>query len=322
MNRNTQFLLKKAASILCLIVATCLFLSGWVAVRSNKDTKEIKSEMKDFGRELKDMDKEIDELQDRFDDLDVDISAKALYKKMLKLYNMIEDLALSPTEISGLLPVVKSLGKMVEELEDNRMANYVLGYNMRNAIELMQEAKGALILFTFFLVVTIVVGILYVVLHLLNKKGAGYTVIVLQSIWLFATIGVSAFINFVAMDELDIKIVRVTPAPYIALLLVIASCVIWHFAWKDYSSLKTQGSLQETPLNVAALKEKAAGFVAKMPDLKAKAAALGEKAQTPKSFAPDSMTQNWMFCPQCGEKMEQGSAFCTSCGCKLDQIQN
>lgn len=312
MNLKTKFLLKKIAACLCLVIAILLFFTGWIGVRQNKYTKEIKSELRELDDELEMMEEECEELQEELEDLademdeELNISVEDMYKSVEKLYNTIEDLALSPKEIVGFLPLISKLANIVEEFEDADIPYYMLPMSgLEDFVETMVAIKGVLILLTVLFVAAIALDIMYIVFHILNKKGAGFGAIPLHVIWLLIGAFPVFVTNMAMMEEFDVKILRLSPAPFIAIVLVVASTIIWYYASKDLTILNIQGEKADPLVNVDALKEKTSGLKDKMSDLTGKVVST-TSAETVK-------------CPQCGKECAKGSSFCTGCGNKLEQ---
>ena len=69
MNLKTKFLLKKITSILCLVVAIALFFTGWISVRTNDYTKQLKKELRELDNELEELEEECEEMQEQMEDM-------------------------------------------------------------------------------------------------------------------------------------------------------------------------------------------------------------------------------------------------------------
>ena len=125
MNLKTKYLIEKIGSCLCLAIAVMLLFSGWITIRSGEYRREIRREIKNFGSEFEEVEKDdIEEAQEELDDMGIDINVNSIYKSVNKLYKSVKDVALSPKEIIGILPVVNKLSKMMEELEDSPMGGF------------------------------------------------------------------------------------------------------------------------------------------------------------------------------------------------------
>ena len=299
MNLKTKYLIEKVASCLCLAIAVMLLFSGWITIKSGEYRKEIRKEIKNIGQEIKDVDMDdMEEMQEELDDLGIDISLKSIFKSVKKLYDAVEDVALSPKEMIGVLPVVNKLSNIMEELEENDMGGFgMMPMGIDSVVEAIEEYKLGLTVLAIFFYATVILEIALIVLHILNKKAAGYSAVAVQLIWLVLALVTVMKANSWAMDEFDEKILKVTAAPYFALILVIAACVLWYLANKDYQTLG--GAVAAAP--VSGQKE--------MPSFMANVASSVGLAQ--------------VRCSQCGSLVKEGSAFCSQCGNKIEeQVKN
>ena len=129
-----------------------------------------------------------------------------------------------------------------EEFEDADIPYYMLPMSgLEDFVETMVAIKGVLILLTVLFVAAIALDIMYIVFHILNKKGAGFGAIPLHVIWLLIGAFPVFVTNMAMMEEFDVKILRLSPAPFIAIVLVVASTIIWYYASKDLTILNIQG---------------------------------------------------------------------------------
>ena len=317
MNLKTKFLLKKITSILCLVVAIALFFTGWISVRTNDYTKQLKKELRELDNELEELEEECEEMQEQMEDMademDIELtfSVEDSYESAKMLYETIEDLALSPKEIVSFLPLMNKLSKMIEEFEESELPYYLMPTaGMEDFVEAMEQVKGVFIAFMILLVATIALQVMYIIFHILNKKGAGFAIIPFQAIWFLIGTGSVLIVNVAMQEEIGVKILKATPAVYIALILVIASGVIWRYAMKDLTILNIQGEKAKPIVDAEALKEKAAVLKGKAADLTGKVSDLtGKMVGTAQTVA----------CPHCGNACAEGALFCTGCGNKLTQ---
>lgn len=326
MNLKTKFLLKKIAACLCLIIAMSLFFTGWISVRQNDFTRELKSELRELDDELEMMEEECEELQEELEDLademdeELNISVEDIYKSVEKLYNMIEDLALSPKEIIGVLPMISKLANIIEEFEDSDLPYYMLPMSgFEDFVETMEEIKGVLIALTVLFVAALALDIMYIVFHILNKKGAGFGAIPLHVIWLLIGGFPVLVSNMAMMEEYNTKVLSLSPAPYIALALVIASCIIWRYAMKDLTILNIQGDKADPLVDMDALKGKASELKDKTSGLKDKMSDIGGKMSDMTGKIMNQTSVGTVSCPSCGKECAKGSLFCAGCGSKLEQ---
>ncbi|MBE5853555.1 MAG: zinc-ribbon domain-containing protein [Lachnospiraceae bacterium] len=328
MNLKTKFLLKKIASILCLLVAGMLFFTSWISVRTNEFTKELKTQLRELDDELEMLEEECEEMQDELEevaeelDIEVTFSIEDSYESMEMLYKTVQDLALSPKEIISFLPLMNKLSKLIEEFEESELPYYLMPTaGMDDFVEMMTEVKGVFIGLMLLLVVTIALEVMYILFHIMNKKGAGFAIIPFQAIWFIIVNGFVLLINVVAQEELGAKVIKTTPAVYISLVLVIASCIIWRYAMKDMTILQAQGESAQSAVDVSALKDKAANMKDKVSGLSDKVSALGEKMTGAMNNTPSTASAETVTCPQCGKACEKGALFCMGCGTKLQQTE-
>lgn len=313
MNSKTKYLLEKLISCVCLFVAAALFFSGWISVRSNDYTKALKSELRELDEELEELEEECEEMQDELDDMDIDVSVEGLYKSVEKLYHTVKDLALSPKEIVGILPMINRLGNMMEEIEDNDLGTYFMPSEMREFVELFEEAKAVLVVLMILFVVAIAVEILYIVLHIMGKKNAGYATIALQAVWLLIGAFPVAMLNAISKEELGMKFFKLTPAPFFALVLVIVACVVWNMAYKAQAALGIQETnIGNVSLNMEQLKGATSG-------LKGAVSTLGGKVSDMTGKVMSQTAAETITCPKCGKQCAKGTMFCAGCGNKLEQ---
>jgi len=313
MNLKTKYLLAKLISCLCLLMAILLFFSGWISVRKNDYTDLIEEEMDNLDDELDELEDEFDEIQDNLDDMDIDVSVKKAYKSIENLYKTVKDLALSPKEIVGMLPMINGLSDIIEEFEDNDMTAYFIPYELRDIVETLEEVKAVFVVLMILFVAAIAVEILYIVLHILGKKNAGYATIAFQAVWLLIGAFPVVILNAASKEELGMKFFRLTPAPFFALVFAIVACVVWNLAYKTQLALGIQETnIGNVPLNMDQFKDAASG-------LKGAVSTLGGKVSDMTGKVMSQTSAETITCPKCGKQCAKGTMFCAGCGNKLEQ---
>lgn len=330
MNLKTKYLIEKTVSCLCLAIAVMLLFSGWITIRSGEYRREIRREIKNLGSEFEEVEKDdIEEAQEELDDMGIDINVNSIYKSVNKLYKSVKDVALSPKEIIGILPVVNKLSKMMEELEDSPMGGFgMMSGDIEEIVELIEEYKIGLIFLSLFFYVTILLEVALIVLHILNKKFAGVAgilAVVLNFVWVIIANVPVFIVNAWAMDEFDEKILKVTAAPYFALILAIAACVIWFFANKDYQKLggatnATQASSQKEKSSFMANVASSVGLA------QVRCAQCGNLVKEGMAFCPQCGTKieeqpKNIYCENCGQSIKSESVFCPYCGSSVNKEQ-
>ncbi len=285
-NVNRDLIFRIVCSVMTGI-CVLLLLAGWITVSDNDMRKTIKSGVRNVKSELKDIDttdlKYVDEL---LDDAGINIKPRKIIQSIQKMLDIVGDAKISPAETVSLVPKMISMINVLED-EDVARAMGIYSSAMESALEEVSGYKAPMVLLMILFFITLICGILFTVSHALNKKYCGFTLAGLQLVMLIVFGIIVHSINSAAEDAFFDKIVRLTAAPFWALILSAGAAFIWFYREKIGNLLF--GALPGAP----------AGKVGVVP------------LRTPqqRTFAQAGRT-----CPNCGTPLSGDVVFCPNCG--------
>lgn len=305
---KTRFLFLKVLSCVCLLISFILLFQSWITVSSSEYKREIRKGVRSAQNEFNDYDSDdLEDVQDELDEYDVDLSIRKVVKYANQVFDSLKDAGLSPKEVASLSPgLIKTLNAFEDAGED---ASDFFGSTFEDAVEEIGTAKISLILGVILFYITIIVELLCIVFHILNKKFYGYTAVVLNIIWMIIFGRACGAANDFALEMVGEKVVRLSASPYFAIILTVGSIAAWIFAMKDYPLSLVQPSSYGGAVNPSVQQGICVkcGQVVKASD--AFCPSCGAKVT-----APEKTEIATMFCPHCGKTINADAVFCPHCG--------
>ncbi len=309
----------KFVSILFVLLAVLMLFRGSITIADKDDKRELKKSMRDAYNEMEDVDPDdIDEMQDTLDNYDIDINAKTFYKQLRKLITVLRDGEISPYEIASSGPTLISLSSKFQEYDELRY--YV--HPFEEILDAVDDNKFGIIISILLFVMSVVCGLAICILHILDKKMSGISLVIMNIIWLLILgIATARINNWVEMEmDYDDKFLRLTAAPFVAIIFAIIAMVIWMF--KD-RIIEQSGNLAPAPAVKAADVYTATGARVcpncgkTMNPGAIFCSGCGSKYVEPKAPVPGAEVDEKIFCPNCGVQLSSDSEFCPNCGNKI-----
>lgn len=291
-NVNRDLIFRIVVSLLTFI---CIFLlfAPWIKLADGSIRKEAKSVLKQLDSGLKDVDRDdLKDLEEYFEEEDINISPKKILNKAKNVTGVIKDTSITPSESIKLFSGLKGLYKVVadEDIADSYVLRQLIPKSAREVFEEMGTAINLMIFLPILFFATLISAILVTVLHALNKKYIGISLVACSALSFIAYLVVVIKINSWSNDELFENLVRISAAPIWLLILSAGAMVIW--MKKDEIGNLLFGKNPQSQYQTEYAQPKAASA----PQMYAKPA--GDVA----------------FCANCGTKLEPDSAFCPECG--------
>ena len=222
-----KFKTKKLISMLCLVFSIVLFASNWIVAIDDdaKDKMSFAIERLDKVANMDDDD--VEDFEELLEEYNSNFSMKAYKKSVIKLLDRFEDMKISPLEMPSLILPSLTIVKMSD-------GEYIDGI-----FEIDSEAISIILVFsivnTIALLLTLLISILYFVLHIHNGDGMGIPILLLYLLTL-GTMSLSSYIvNVNFTNDIYEKVVNLSMAPYISLVILIVSFVVWKSAMKSKS---------------------------------------------------------------------------------------
>lgn len=277
--------MKSAAKIIApiiILVSILMMFMGWIKIDDDFGIMEIiEEEFDDIDDAIEDMEDELDEIDDILKDAKVGLSAKKIVKSVQKVVKIFKDGAIAPSEIAtgfdGFLSVVKKLDKLSKR--DAEEVYYYLG-DIDDIADEMEEVITFITVFKILFWITIILQLLFILFVVINNKVGGSITgifsIIIMVLWVAATGLVVLAMN----DGADV--VKMTPAPFISLILIIVAFIVW------VSSKPSKKVAYATGYNAPVYNQ---GY----------------------GYAAPNANQK-IFCGGCGTEITNGAQFCPICG--------
>lgn len=287
MNKNTVGMACKWTSVVLVFLSLAMFFTGWLSLRGG-----YKDEFKDRFREVKkslNVDKDqIEQAEEELEEYGVEINLKKLIKQTKGIFDMLKDGEISPSEIAITGPTILDWVKAMEEIEDE-MPSYLLGNEMDEIMDMVEQVKGGMTALIVLFCVTIVVGVLVIALHIMDKPFIGISPVIFSVIW-WIVLGIASHkINEYTEDELGRALFELTPSPIWAFLFAVLAAAIWMFRDTIVSIVLTKSGVVSTGVPVTS------------------------------GMTPGEAVPNGKKCPTCGKILKAEAVFCPACGNKFEE---
>ncbi|MCR4685203.1 MAG: zinc ribbon domain-containing protein [Lachnospiraceae bacterium] len=314
MNRSVVSTISKWLCVAFVAISVLLLLSGSITIEDKSDrkafTKSMKNDLKDLNS--KETNKQIKEWQKGADDEDIDFDFRKFFDRVEKTMKMISDGTVSPFELGTTGPsMIAMINSVVnnEDLEDLYVPD-------EDDIEELENYKGVMVYGIILFYLTLVVGIVVIILHIVNNKLPGFSFAVVELIMLIS-LSVMAKGDFL-MESMDDNDLVLTGAPVWAFILALLNVGLWLF--KD----KLLDLIFGPEVNTAATITCPSCGKALRPGV-AFCTNCGEKfapapaapAPAPAAPAPAPVAPAKVVCTNCGAEIVGDSDFCTQCGTKV-----
>lgn len=309
----------KWVSIVFVAISVSMMFFGWITIADRKARQDLQSAIKSTRQEVNLDQDELDEAQDELDQWGIDIDIEKLVKQIRKGLNSLKDAKISPCEIATTGPTVYKIADM---MDDKAMLKEIIGDEFDKVLDVVKNVKSTIIALEILFYITIVAGIVVIILHVIESKLPGISVIVLNLIW-WIVIGVASHkINVYGEDELylDDKILKLTSAPVWAFVLAALAAALWFVKDKiviggiggasmaaNYGPTGVTGG-RRCP-NCANMLNDSALFCPKC----------GTRFEE-QSKMNNISSERGLFCSKCGAPTEADALFCPKCGTKYDDV--
>ena len=149
-----------------------------------------------------------------------------------------------------------------------------------------------------------------------NRKAAGGWSITLHIIWAAIVTGAVVLVNFAATEEFNFEVLEMTYAPYVGVVLLIVSAIIWGTAKKDIIAIRAlknapQSMPVQTPVNPAYAMPAAEPVVASSDSM-----LFDNSVENEVEEVAQEEKEELVFCAYCGNQIAASAAFCKHCGAK------
>lgn len=282
----------KWLSILMVIVSVCICLfAGGIWIVDKEDVPKLKRDVKD---EIDNSDSNIRELQQILDyqNFNIDVE-KEIYKPLMAITKTHRNGKISALEEYGISKNTNRIAKLYESNRDIRQVGFLNS-------ETMETAKSNRIIFAILFWLNVISGVAVILLHFMDKKLPGITVVVMNLVWLAVWLLIADDNDLYTFNLGFRYSMRITAAPIIALILSVVAMVLWIIRNKSVATAagpvyKTERK-KSNPVRPGSIRKTGkTGYVKK------KAATSGA---------------NSIKCSNCGRELNPGAVFCPSCGTK------
>lgn len=274
---------QKIISCVLILISIIMMFCGWIV---SDDRNEIVGYVDEFFN-IDDIEDELDDMADDIEDaldyadIDLGVSPRYVVDSVMDIVDIILDGAISPSEVAFKFNKMMKVVKKVDKLSKSDKKD--LPYQLREFEESFKEAVAFVKIFRFIFILTILLHILFIVLHILDKRVLGITLIITQLLWWIVFGIVTLALNS------DYDLVHLSFAPFLSFVCVIAAMIVW---------------IKGRPAKVPAYMNNSqpyAGYQGNM----------GYANQTPAYNQP---MQAKAFCVHCGAQINADARFCPSCG--------
>lgn len=222
-----KFKVKKLISMLCLVFSMALFACNWIVAIDDDAKEKMSFAIEKLDKVANIDDDDVEDFEELLEEYNSDFSMKEYKENVIKLLDTFEDMKISPIEMPSLIFPSLTIVKM----SDGKYIDEVMGID--------SEAIGMVlfvsILNTIAMTLTLLIVILYFVLHIHNGDGRGIPILLLYLLTLGTMSLSSYFVNVNFTNDIDEKVVNISMAPYISLVVLIVSFVVWKSAMKSKS---------------------------------------------------------------------------------------
>lgn len=224
-----KFKVKKLISMLCLVFSMALFACNWIVAIDDDAQEKISIAIEKLDEVANIDDDDVEDFENLLEEYNSDFSMKQYKKSVINLLNTFEDMKISPLEMPSLilpsLTIVKmSDGKYIDEF-----------------FEIDSEAIGIILVFsivnTIAIILTLLISILYFVLHIYNGDGMGIPILLLHLLTLGTMKLSSSIINVNFTHDSYVGLVKLSIVPFVSLIILIVSFIVWKSAMKGKSLL-------------------------------------------------------------------------------------
>ncbi len=244
-----------------------------------------------------------DALQDQLDYVGINLDADDILDNMHSIIDPLMDLGISPFDF---ISMTMGFNGLIELMSDPDIG-WVMGMDLMNPDDMMvvNLIQGVLTLGSTLYVITVVVAVLHIILHALNKKGLGISVPIIT----FLNILFMAFIWLIAMAATSgvSSGAIMTLAPFVSLACGIVSCVFWGKARKYINMVMVEPQPQQVYVNAPVQPVTPAPYgqvpVQPVPQVPVQPVAPAPQVQPAKKF-----------CVKCGAELDVNAKFCDKCG--------
>lgn len=303
---KNDLLIKKIASYVLIAAAVLMLFPGWITVTGNSHA--VKNAVDELDDAVDEWDDELDYIEDELDDLDLNIKPKKLLKSFEKTYDALKDLSISPREFGTLRSFTSKIYRILKRANESRLYGW---YSYDDSVLVLFILKWWLLFASLLFIAALAVSVLVLVFHVMNKKTAGYYLIIP-----YAFLGIICIASVIIIDIIAITgngsdmLLRPTFAPFLAIIFSIASCVCWSFAQK--------GTVQSPSIQYGSANIPYSGSNRVCKNCGTPLA--DEVVFCPNCGANTASQQqdaNAVFCPNCGQSIPAETVFCPNCGNKV-----
>ncbi len=346
MSENTIRNIFKYVSIAFIVLSASMLFVGGVGV-SDAALREKMSTGVDEAIEKIDMDDgEIADAEAGMAMFGVEIDIRSLTDQMKRVLNILRDGRLSASEIAftGTTAI-----RLIDELKGNKLLSLLSGQDLDELLAGLDSISMRMYIVVAFFWITLLCAVVVIVLHILNLKLPGASVVLFNLLWLIVFIVIKSNLNEMIVDKLDGPdgMFAVTAAPAIAFTAAVMAMVLWII--KDMVAGKATGDTvpfytgpepgyQGSPAGVTAetiqtenaddtaeeetyvdmveyATEPPTAITASVPVSPAGPAAAEDIVYSASGVGYDP--GDLKFCPKCGAAVDHDYDFCGTCGFRI-----
>lgn len=209
-----------------MVLSAVMLFFGGVGIR-DKSVREAMSVGVDTMVEKIDMDDDkIAQTEAGMAMMGVEMDVRSLIDQAKRVLKIARDGRLSASELAftGTTAI-----KLINELKGNQILSLLSEKDLDELIDQLDDVSMRMYIFVAFFWVTIICCAAVIVLHVLNFKLPGVSVVVLNLIWLIMFIVVKSKLNEMVVNELEgpEDYLTVTAAPAIGFTAAVLALVLW-----------------------------------------------------------------------------------------------
>ncbi len=298
MTENNMRRVFKWISVALIVISAIMMFRPALVIEDKSARKEFKQSIRELSRTIttslaKTDEKDFDEGQKELDEKGIDINLKKFSKNISSFADAVEDAKVSPYEIGAIKSVIPDFAELIEKIDGFAMA---IEYSFKDMdfgssddlVDMLKGANRKLSIANILFYLTLAASLIVIVLHIINNKLPGVSVVILDLIWLILWSSFKNNVNDKAVKADEF--LGVTAAPVWAFILALLAMFIWIFRELIASKIGNGG------IQIATLHN------------------------TTNRMSGNTMntSKNTLYCANCGNALNQGAVFCPMCGTKYE----
>lgn len=222
----------KSLSIGCLLAVIVMHMFSWITFGGDSSATDILLEALEYYTDDIYEEANLEMVQAEFDKVGSDLNIEVFIDDIGDMLNPFMDLGISPVDFlsitSGYIGVIDFMSSpdLIDVVGDNLIdgdPDLELGLNIIRIV---------LIIEVVLLIATIIVTVLQIVCHLMDRKGLGISVPIITFINIIYVGVIWLFVNALFSDITGGQVFSTT-APFFAWVCGVLACIFWEKARKD-----------------------------------------------------------------------------------------